>query len=91
MGDLVAVSGIGGLGHLAVQYARKAGYEVAAISRGSDKEQLARKLGAHRYIDSEKENPADVLKAMGGAKVIIATAPDADIISSLIGGLYTNG
>ena len=90
-GDLIAVSGIGGLGHLAVQYAKKAGYEVAAISRGPDKESLARSLGAHHYIDSEKENPAEALKALGGAKVILATAPDAGVISSLIGGLGTNG
>ena len=91
MGDLVAVSGIGGLGHLAVQYAKKAGYEVAAISRGTDKEQIARQLGAHHYIDREKENPAEVLKALGGAKVILATAPNAKAISSLMGGLGTNG
>lgn len=91
MGDLVAVSGIGGLGHLAVQYAKKAGYEVAAISRGADKEQLARQLGAHHYIDSEKENPAEALKALGGAKVILATAPNAKTISSLLGGLGTKG
>lgn len=91
MGDLIAVSGIGGLGHLAVQYAKKAGYEVAAISRGADKEQLARKLGAHHYIDSEKEDPAEALKALGGAKVILATAPNAKTISSLMGGLGING
>lgn len=91
MGDLIAVSGIGGLGHLAVQYAKRAGYEVAAISRGADKELLARQLGAHHYIDSEKENPADALKALGGAKVILATAPNASTISSLMGGLGTNG
>lgn len=91
MGDLVAVSGIGGLGHLAVQYAKKAGYEVAAISRGADKEQLARQLGAHHYIDSEKENPSEALKALGGAKVILATAPNAKTISSLLGGLGTKG
>lgn len=63
IGDLVAVSGIGGLGHLAIQYAKKAGYEVAAISRGADKEALARKLGAHHYIDSEKEEPAQAREA----------------------------
>lgn len=91
LGDLVAISGIGGLGHLAVQYAKKAGYEVVAISRGSDKEQLAKKLGAHHYIDSEKENPAEVLKSLGGAKVILATAPKAEVISSLINGLSTGG
>ena len=91
LGDLVAVSGIGGLGHSAVQYAKKAGYEVAAISRGAEKEQLAKKLGAHHYIDSERENPAEALKALGGAKVILATAPNAKVISSLMGGLGTKG
>lgn len=91
MGDLVTVSGIGGLGHLAVQYAKKAGYEVAAISRGAEKEKLARELGAHHYIDSEKENPAEALKALGGAKVILATAPNAKVISSLMGGLGIKG
>lgn len=91
MGDLVAVSGIGGLGHLAVQYAKKAGYNVVAISRGVDKEKLAKELGAHYYIDSDKENPAEVLQSLGGAKVILATAPNAKVISSLMGGLATGG
>ncbi|MGZ0041344.1 zinc-binding dehydrogenase [Paenibacillus ottowii] len=90
-GDLVAVSGIGGLGHLAVQYAKKAGYQTVAISRGSDKEKLARELGAHHYIDSDKEDPAEVLKALGGAKVILATAPNSKVISSLINGLGKDG
>lgn len=91
IGDLIAVSGIGGLGHLAVQYAKKAGYEVVAISHGTDKEQLAHKLGAHHYIDSEKENPGEALKALGGSKVIIATASNEKSISSLMGGLGTDG
>ena len=91
LGDLVAISGIGGLGHLAIQYAKKAGYEVVAISRGADKEPLAKELGAHHYIDSEKENPAETLKALGGAKVILATAPNAEVISSLMGGLGIDG
>ncbi|MFF2089370.1 zinc-binding dehydrogenase [Paenibacillus sp. NPDC058174] len=86
-GDLVAVLGIGGLGHLAIQYAKKAGFHTVAISRGNDKEQLARQLGAHHYINSEIENPAKALKALGGAKVILATAPNAKAISSLLGGL----
>ncbi|MBE1442751.1 zinc-binding dehydrogenase [Paenibacillus sp. OAS669] len=90
-GDLVAISGIGGLGHLAVQYAKKAGFQTVAISRGRDKETLARELGAHDYIDSEKEDPAQALKALGGAKVILATAPNAKVISSLINGLGTDG
>lgn len=91
IGDLVAVLGIGGLGHLAVQYAKKAGYEVVAISRGADKEQLAKELGAHHYIDSDKENIAESLKALGGAQVILATAPNAEVISSLMGGLAMGG
>jgi alcohol dehydrogenase, propanol-preferring len=86
-GDLVAIQGIGGLGHLAVQFANKAGYRTVAISRGSDKETLVRQLGAHLYIDSEKKDPAAVLQALGGAKVILATAPNAKAISSLINGL----
>ncbi|GAB1786154.1 alcohol dehydrogenase [Priestia megaterium] len=86
-GDLVAIQGIGGLGHLAVQYAKKAGFRTVAISRGSDKEELIRQLGAHHYIDSEKEDPAQALQALGGAKVIFATAPNAKAISSLINGL----
>ncbi|WP_082067224.1 zinc-binding dehydrogenase [Paenibacillus terrae] len=86
-GDLVAIQGIGGLGHLAVQFANKAGYRTVAISRGSDKETLVRQLGAHHYIDSEKEDPAEALQALGGAKVILATAPNAKAISSLINGL----
>ncbi|WP_133015191.1 alcohol dehydrogenase catalytic domain-containing protein [Clostridium cuniculi] len=90
-GDIVAISGIGGLGHLAIQYAKKAGYETVAISRGTDKESLSRQLGAHHYIDSDKEDIAEVLKSLGGAKVIIATAPNAKVISSLIGGLRTDG
>ncbi|WHX64566.1 alcohol dehydrogenase [Peribacillus frigoritolerans] len=86
-GDLVAIQGIGGLGHLAVQYAKKVGFRTVAISRGNDKEELVRQLGAHYYIDSEKEDPAQALQALGGAKVILATAPNAKAISSLINGL----
>ncbi len=91
IGDLIAVSGIGGLGHLAVQYAKKAGFEVAAISRGTDKEELAKKLGAHHYIDTEKENAAEALQSLGGAKAIIATAPNPKTISALMGGLCNDG
>ncbi|MGM0924090.1 MAG: alcohol dehydrogenase [Bacillota bacterium] len=86
-GDLVAIQGIGGLGHLAVQFAKKAGFRTVAISRGNDKEKLIRQLGAHHYIDSEKEDPAQALQVLGGAKVILATAPNAKAISSLINGL----
>src|SRR5580658_9934880 len=71
-GDLVAVLGIGGLGHLGVQYARRMGFEVAAIARGADKESLAKKLGAHHYIDSTATDPAAALQALGGAKLILA-------------------
>ena len=91
IGDLIAGSGIGGLGHLAVQYAKKAGFEVAAISRGTDKEELAKKLGAHHYIDTEKENAAEALQSLGGAKAIIATAPNPKTISALMGGLCNDG
>lgn len=90
-GDLVAVSGIGGLGHLAIQYAKKAGYEVVAISRGSEKKILALELGAHHYIDSKQENVANALQDLGGAKTIIATAPSAKAITPLIGGLCKDG
>lgn len=90
-GDLVAVHGIGGLGHLGVQYASKFGFNTVAIGRGPDKEPLARKLGATRYIDALVTNPAEELNKMGGARVILATAPDSRAISSLIDGLGTNG
>ena len=90
-GDLVAVSGVGGLGHLAIQYAKKSGYQVAAISRGNEKEELSKTLGAHYYIDSDKEDVAEVLQKLGGAKVILATAPNAKAINPLIKGLGTDG
>jgi propanol-preferring alcohol dehydrogenase len=86
-GDLVAIQGIGGLGHLAVQYAQKAGFRTVAISRGTDKEKKILQLGAHHYIDSESQDPAKALQELGGAKVILATAPNAKSISKLIGGL----
>ncbi|AVK51453.1 alcohol dehydrogenase [Clostridium sp. MF28] len=91
LGDIVAIQGIGGLGHLAIQYAKKAGFRTVAISRGSDKEKLARQLGAYYYIDSEKEEPSQALQRLGGAKVILATAPNAKAISSLINGLGSDG
>lgn len=90
-GDIVAISGIGGLGHLALQYAQKSGFDVVAISRGNDKKSLALKLGAHHYLDSTKEDIPSALQALGGAKAIIATAPSAKAISPLIGGLCKNG
>ena len=91
MGDLIAVSGVGGLGHLAVQYARKAGFRVAAISRGEEKKELVMRLGAHLYINSDNEDIVQALQAQGGAKVILATAPSAKAISPLIGGLDRDG
>lgn len=90
-GDLVAISGIGGLGHLAVQYAQRAGLEVAAISRGEGKRQLAHELGAHHYIDSMAQDVPAALQKLGGARVIVATAPSADAIAPLMGGLARGG
>jgi D-arabinose 1-dehydrogenase-like Zn-dependent alcohol dehydrogenase len=90
-GDLVAVQGIGGLGHLGVQFARQMGFQTVAIGRGSDKESLAKKLGAHAYIDAGSTDAADELKKLGGARLILATAPDAKSISGIVGGLAGNG
>jgi len=90
-GALVAVQGIGGLGHLAIQYARKFGYNVAAIGRGSENAELAGKLGANTYIDSTATSPAEVLLRMGGAQTILATAPNSKAMSSLMDGLAPNG
>ena len=89
--DLVAVQGVGGLGHLGIQFAQKLGYRVAAVGRGPDNAGLAQKLGAHLYIDSAATNAADELKKLGGARVILATAPSAKAMSSLIDGLGPNG
>jgi len=89
--DLVAVQGIGGLGHLGIQYANKFGYKVAAIGRGSENERLAKKLGAHVYIDSRATNAAQELQKLGGARVILATAPSSKAMSELIDGLGPNG
>ncbi len=90
-GDLVAVEGIGGLGHLGVQFASKFGYKVVAIGRGSDNAALAKKLGASVYIDSQSTNAAEALQTMGGARVILATAPSSKAMSELIDGLGPNG
>jgi D-arabinose 1-dehydrogenase-like Zn-dependent alcohol dehydrogenase len=90
-GDLVAIQGIGGLGHLGIQFANKFGYNVAAIGRGSETEFLARKLGANVYIDSELSNAAQELQKLGGAQVILATAPSSKAMSALIDGLGPNG
>jgi propanol-preferring alcohol dehydrogenase len=90
-GDLVAVLGIGGLGHLAVQYARHMGFEVAAIARGTNAAELARKLGAHHYIDSAATDPAAALQALGGAKVILITASGGKTVASTFKGLRPGG
>src|SRR5216683_2241291 len=89
--DLVAVQGIGGLGHLGIQFANKFGYKVAAVGRGSQKAALAKKLGAHVYIDSKASNAAEELQKLGGARVILATATDSKSMSDLVGGLSLNG
>jgi alcohol dehydrogenase, propanol-preferring len=90
-GDLIAVQGIGGLGHLGIQFAKKLGFKTAAISRGQDKKALALDLGASYYIDTEAVNAAKALSEMGGAKVILATAPNSKEISALVEGLAVNG
>ncbi len=90
-GDVVAVHGIGGLGHLGVQYARRMGFVTVAVGRGRDKEALARKLGAHHYIDSSADDAVADLQKLGGARVILATAPNAEAISALVDGLSVNG
>jgi D-arabinose 1-dehydrogenase-like Zn-dependent alcohol dehydrogenase len=90
-GDLVGVQGIGGLGHLGIQFAQKFGYRVAAIGRGPENAALAKKLGAHIYIDSAATNAAAELQKLGGARVILATAPSSKAMSSLVDGLGANG
>src|SRR6202167_5401172 len=90
-GDLVAVQGIGGLGHLGVQFARHMGFRTVAIGRGRDKERLAEDLGAHVYIDAAAEDAAAVLQRMGGARAILATGTSGSAMGSLVPGLATNG
>jgi D-arabinose 1-dehydrogenase-like Zn-dependent alcohol dehydrogenase len=90
-GDLVAVQGIGGLGHLGIQFANKFGYRVAAIGRGAENAALAKKLGASVYIDSQSSNATEELQKLGGAQVILATAPNSKAMSELIDGLGPNG
>lgn len=90
-GDLVAVQGIGGLGHLGIQFATRFGYNVAAIGRGSGTAVLAKKLGASVYIDSQATNAAEALQKLGGARVILATAPNSKAMSELVDGLGPNG
>ena len=90
-GDLVAVLGVGGLGHLGIQFASKFGYKVAAVGRGPEGEALARKLGAHVYIDNKATNAAEELQKLGGAKVILATAPSTKSMTELFDGLGPHG
>jgi len=90
-GDLVAIHGIGGLGHLAIQYANKMGFNTAAISTSADKKELAHKLGAHVFIDTSKENAVEVLQKLGGAKLIVATVTNSKAMSDIFNGLGTDG
>jgi len=90
-GDLVVIQGIGGLGHLGIQFSHKLGFKTVAVSRGKDKENLTRELGADMYIDTDGGDTAQVLTGMGGARVILATAPNSQAISSLVDGLGVNG
>src|SRR5438477_7934649 len=90
-GDVVAVLGIGGLGHLGVQFAAKIGFKTVAIARGKDKEAFAKRLGAHHYIDSQSSDPAAELNKLGGAQVVIATVTNADAMTAVLGGLSPNG
>src|SRR5947208_7372620 len=90
-GDVVAVLGIGGLGHLGVQFAARMGFNTVAIARGKDKEAFAKKLGAHHYIDSHASDPAVELNKLGGAKVVIATVTNAEAMAAVLGGLAPNG
>jgi D-arabinose 1-dehydrogenase-like Zn-dependent alcohol dehydrogenase len=90
-GELVAIQGVGGLGHLAIQFARRMGFQVAAIARGIEKESLAKKLGAHHYIDSSAQDPVAALQALGGARLILATAANSKSMSPLLEGLAPRG
>jgi D-arabinose 1-dehydrogenase-like Zn-dependent alcohol dehydrogenase len=90
-GDLVAILGVGGLGHLGVQFAARQGFETVAIARGRDKEPLARELGAHHYIDSTSEDVAAALLALGGARIVLATVTSADAMTATFGGLGPRG
>ncbi|HEY2200629.1 MAG TPA: alcohol dehydrogenase catalytic domain-containing protein [Solirubrobacteraceae bacterium] len=90
-GDLVAIHGVGGLGHLGIQFAARLGFRVVAVNRGRDKEELARSLGAQEYIDTQSGDPAAALRALGGARAILATVTDAAAMQAVIGGLGSNG
>src|SRR2546427_2020987 len=90
-GELVAIQGVGGLGHLGIQFARRMGFRVAAIARGSERESLAKKLGAHHYVDAKAQDPVAALQALGGARLILATAANSKAMSPLLGGLAPRG
>ena len=90
-GDIVAILGIGGLGHLGIQFAAKMGFKTIAIARGKDKEELVRKLGARQYIDSKLQNPVEELVKLGGAKIILGTVPSGEAMGEVLGGLAING
>jgi D-arabinose 1-dehydrogenase-like Zn-dependent alcohol dehydrogenase len=91
VGDVVAIHGVGGLGHLGIQFAFKMGFNTVAIGRGKDKEELVKKLGARHYIDSESQNATEELVKLGGAKVILATVPSGKAMSAVLGGLGVKG
>ena len=90
-GEIVAIQGLGGLGHLALQYANKMGFKVVALSSSGAKEQFAKDLGAHVYVDGSKENHAEALQKMGGAAMIVSTAPNPEIMGDLVHGLGAQG
>ena len=91
VGDLVAILGVGGVGHLGIQFASKMGLNTVAIARGKDKEEMAKKLGAKHYIDSQSQNAAEELVKLGGAKVLLATVTNGKAMSAVLGGLGING
>jgi D-arabinose 1-dehydrogenase-like Zn-dependent alcohol dehydrogenase len=91
VGDVVAILGIGGLGHVGIQFAAKMGFNTIAIGRGKDKEELARKLGARYYIDNKSQNPVEDLVKLGGAKIILGTVPSGKAMGEVLGGLAING
>jgi D-arabinose 1-dehydrogenase-like Zn-dependent alcohol dehydrogenase len=90
-GDVVAILGVGGLGHLGIQFASKMGFRTIAIARGKDEENLVKKLGARQYIDNRSQNAVEELNSLGGAKVILATAPSGKAMSQILGGLAVDG
>lgn len=90
-GETVAIQGLGGLGHLALQYANKMGYKVVALSSGASKEKFAKDLGAHVYVDASKENHAEALMKLGGAAMIVSTAPNPEAMGDLVNGLAPGG